>query len=284
MLWRPAMKSIRIILPGIIAFTLFSSIALHAADVPAMDQIQNDYDAKKYQDVIREVALALPQSADASKGYDKATLLALKGESHLQLKQLGLAADAYTAAAKESADPVNANGYKAVAQLIRKSPGGIYQPKQPTTRPADAAGGKPQPINILDIDSRRDAVEALFHDEAKVFSAKLDALKKQTSLPPLMDGIKQISDLRVLEVAATGSDDTSKQMVASLADHAGELMSAAIKTMAANVDKVETLANQSNTSIQTNNMNGMAYTVTTKRGLISNEKSAHNDINNTAKN
>src|SRR3954468_10176542 len=85
--------------------------AAPAADAPTMDQIQKDYEAKKYPDVIKEVAVALPLSGDATKGYDKSALLALKGESHLQLKQIQPASEAYAAAAKESQDPAMGDMY-----------------------------------------------------------------------------------------------------------------------------------------------------------------------------
>jgi hypothetical protein len=274
------LSSIRIF--GSLAAILLMGISARAAapDLPSMQDILSDFSNKQYQDVIRKVSQVLPLSSDASKGYDKGNLLAIKGESHLQLKQFSLASDAFMGASKVMSDPNDAGLMKAMAILIRRSGNGIYQPRQPTTRPVDAAGGKPAPINIIEIEGRKEALLALFNDEAKVASIKLEPLKKVPSLPPLMDGIKQIGDLRTIEMAATGKDDTTKAMIAGLAAHATELMSGAIKSMSDNVDKLQQLANQTSTDTETNS-NGTAFVITTKRGLNSNEKNALNDIINT---
>jgi len=269
------MRLTRFALCGMMTLTAASLCATARAEAPTTQQIQDDYDSKQYQNVIRDVAQAMPLTADPSKGYDKATLLALKAESHLQLKQYAPAADAYNSAAKDSSDPQMATIYKALSLLIHKSPGGSYQPRQPTTRPVDA-NGKPTPINIIDMNQRGEAMNALLADETKVVSAKIEPLTKQNTLPPLMEGIKQIGDLRAIEMAATGKDEASKQLVGSLADHAAELMSNAIKTMSANVDEIQKHADESTSS-------GM-YNVTTRAGLTSTDRNTLNEIINTAKN
>ncbi|HEY1628865.1 MAG TPA: hypothetical protein VGF52_03335 [Tepidisphaeraceae bacterium] len=260
------------------AVALLCSLA--HAEAPTTQQIQDDYDAKQYQNVIRDVAQAMPLAADTSKGYDKSLLLAQAGEAHLQLRQYSPAADSYNNAAKAASDPQTALIYRALSILIHKSSAGKYQPRQPTTQPLDA-NGKPASIDIIDMNSRTDAMNALLADETKVMSARLDSLKKQTSLNPLMDGIKQLGDLRAVEIAATGKDDASAQLISGVADHAGELMSTALSSMSTMVDKLQQQASQStNAQVTAYNVGD----VQTQRGLNSSEKSQLNQIVNNAKN
>jgi len=273
---------------AVMLFGASSSLVLAAApDVPSMDQIQKDYEAKKYQDVIKETSLALPLTADPSKGYDKSALLALKGESQLQLKQMAPASESYAAAAKEAKDPGLADLYRATSVLIKRSPGGNYLPKQPSTKPAGAASaapaGKAEPINIIEMKTRKEALVALFNDESKVVGAKIDSLKNQNSLSPtLMDGIKQVGDLRGIEMVATGADTTSSQMLATVGGHVSDLINNAMKQMTQDVDKLSAKANETTPS----NMvmaDGNVYTVNAKKGLNSSEKNKLNTIATTAK-
>jgi hypothetical protein len=254
-------------------------LAAARGEAPTTQQIQSDYDAKQYQDVIRDVSQAMPLTANPTSGYDKSSLLALSAEAHLQLKQYSPAADAYSGASKASADPQTAAIYKAISVLIRKSSNGEYLPKQPTTRPVDA-NGKPAPIDIIDMNSRSDAMNALLADETKVMSVKLEALKKQTTPQPLMDGIKQLGELRTIELAATGKDEASGQMISAIADHTADVLSGPLTQMSAEVEKLQTQASQSTNAAVT------AYNVgdvQTQRGLNSSEKNQLSQIASNAK-
>jgi hypothetical protein len=253
---------------------------VHAA-APTTQQIQDDYDSKQYQQVIRDVAQALPLTADPSKGYDKSALLALKGESHLQLRQYSPAVQAYDAASKEASDPQTAAIYRALSVLIHKSTAGQYQPRQPTTRPVDAAGGKPAPIDIIDMNSRGDAMGALLADETKVMTARVEPLKNQNSLAPLMDGIKQLGDLHAVELAVTGKDETSGQLMSPIAGRAADLMTQQLTLMSANVGKLQKEATQPGNTVQTSPY-GMGAGAVSQRGLNSSEINSLNDVIDTA--
>jgi hypothetical protein len=220
-------------------------LASAAAPVPTIDEIQQDYDAQQYQSVIRKAAALMQPNASLPAGFDKARLLSLKAESHLRLKQSLPASDAFAAAAKESSDEKVAGLYKATAMLVRKSPSGQYQPKPPVTKSSDSKPPtKPEPIGIIEPDSRKRAFAALFDDEANGMAPTIESLKKQTSLPPLMSGIMQIIELRLLELAGTGSDVRSAQMLSSVTSHASDLMSSALDTMSTNVETIAKDANK----------------------------------------
>src|SRR6185369_11837898 len=100
------------------------------------------------------------------------------------MKQNAPAAEAFTSAAKETTDAKEVGLCNATALLIKRSQNGMYTPKQPTTKPA--AGSKPAPIDITQPDARKEAMLALFNDESKAGLAKVDSLKKQKSLKPVM--------------------------------------------------------------------------------------------------
>lgn len=259
------------------SLTFVLLLALVAADPvppPTMEQIQADFQAQQYQEVIKKVAQALPLSTRAGSNYDRGELFKLKAESHLRLKQWPLAADAFNMAAKESTgDP--AAVLKSTGTLVRRSNNGVYSPKQPTTQPS--AGGKPAPIDIVDPNSRKQALNALFNDEAKVQTAKIESTKKATTLPPVMAAIKQMSELRDFEIAGTGADNTCKQLLSTLGSHANTLMGSAMKTMAAKVEQISKQANEARTEIR-DLADGTRETVTYKRGLTSVDTKALKEV------
>jgi archaellum component FlaC len=132
------------------------------------------------------------------------------------------------------------------------------------------------------MDNRGDALNALLADETKVMSARVEPLKNQTSLSPLMDGIKQLGDLRAIEVTATGKDDTSEQLMSGVASRASDLMSQQLTQMSATVDNLQKQANQPGNTVQTSPY-GMGYANVAQRGLNSSEVNQLNEISNTAK-
>jgi hypothetical protein len=272
------MKPARVVVPLLAMVCLF----LVAADTPpSMSEIQQDYDAQKYQDVLKKVAQVLPAANKAGSEYDRAKLFELKAESHLRLKQQQPASEAFAQAAKAGSDEKQIAADTATALLVKRSQNLKYNPKQPTTKPV-AAGGKPEPIDIVDPKSRKEALQALFNDESKTVTAKAESLKKQTSLKPLMDGITQMAELRQLELAATESDATTRQIISGLGDHANQLMGTALKQMQEKVEQISTAANKTFSSQET--VNGVTQIVTTKRGINSNDAAALKDVVSTCKN
>ncbi|HVT89915.1 MAG TPA: hypothetical protein VHD56_13760 [Tepidisphaeraceae bacterium] len=260
-------------------------LALLAAgpELPTMNEIQADFDAKRYTDVIRKVVNIVQLRGNAAASYDKHLLYTLRAESHLRLKQFSAASEAYAAAAKESKDEKSARWDSAMALLIKRSPQGMYMPKQPSTRPADVAqGGKAPPINITDATMRQQALEALFNDEYKAQSTKFEQLGRSQSVMPLMAGMKQVGGIRDLELAATGSDAKSKKILTDIASKAGQLMSSAVKQMAENVQQISDTANQSSDQI-VNIPGGGTQVLKVRRGLNSNDIAALNDVIDTSR-
>jgi len=247
------------------------SPAAPPATAPSVDQIQQALDAGQYPEVIRQVSAAIQAGGKNLAGAERATLLALKGEAHLRLRQSPLAADAFADAAKEPGDELDIATYAATATLIRRSPGGQYQPK-----PAEPGQPRPQAIDIEASESRKQALAALFSEELRTVLARIESLKKRNSLPPVMEALKQVAELRRLELAATGSDTTCRQILAELTAHTNSLLSDAISTMSQQVQQIAQLANQTTTTTDTER--GRSRTITRKRGLTSVEQKKLNDV------
>jgi hypothetical protein len=240
---------------------------------PTQEEIQQDYDGQKYQDVLKKVASVLSLKGNAAQGYDRVALYKLKAESHLRLKQNAPAIEAFTNAAKEATDAKIAGECNALALLVKRSPGGRYTPKQPLA----GTTGKPAPIDILNLQTRKDAMAALFNDESKPALAKVESLKKQKALKPVMDGIRDLSTLRALELAATESDAATKQAISQLGSHANQLMADALKNMSTKVEQIATNANKTTNSQQTL-PDGRVEVVINKQGLNSTDKAALKDV------
>lgn len=272
--------SARIGLLAVVLLLLSPMLALAQNTLPSMQEIQTDFDAHRYTDVVRKVQQVMALRTQAAASYDKAKLLQWRAESQLQLKQFVPASDSFAAAAKETKDSKELAIDTAMSLLIKRAPGGRYVPKQPTSQPA--AGGtaaRPGPIDIIEATSRKQALAALYNDESKASLPKIRSLSQQTTMPPLVEAIKLAGDLRSLEVAATGADAQSKTMVADLGERAGKLMADAVKTMSDEVEKIFRTANE--TLTDPNDPSVVPGQQVQKRGLTSTDMNTLRDVNNT---
>lgn len=253
-----------ILRPALIGcFVLASGIVATAQNTPpTMADIQKAYDAKQYADVNRLVAQAMALRGNAAVGFDREKLFVMRGESQIRLKQYTPAAEAFTSAAKETKDSKSITTYNATALLVRRSTAGKYQPKQPSTQPG-RSGARQEAIDIAEPEDRKEAMNALFIDESKLATPKIEAAIKQQQLKPIVDAIKQVTDLRSLELASTGKEAKTEALFGSLGTRASELMSTAVKSMSADVERISKTANE------TSSASVGAQTVQIKRGLTS---------------
>lgn len=256
----------------------FVALALLQASPASLDTVRQAYQAKNYAEVIKLANQMMPALTKSGTAADKAELLEMRGEAMLQQKSFAPAADSYTQAGNLAADDKMAALDRATGLLIKRSAGGKYTPKQPSTNPA--VQGK-QPIDILDETARKSAFSALYNDESKTLTAKSAAMEKATSLKPLMEGLKQIADLRYLEMAATGSDSNYQSATSGIVDHASKLMSDALATMDQKVSAISAEANKTTTQ-QMPGKNVGQVIIGTKRGLYSTDRNVLNEVINTS--
>lgn len=205
---------------------------------PSAEEIKQLASEGKHREALQKLSRALALKGDAAAAYDRHELLRLKAEAHLNIKDTAAAASAFAAAAKEAPDDTARAEDKAAELVVKRSRNLQYTP-----RPAKK-GGKAEPINIADPESRKEAYAALLEEEMAAAAPMLKSAARAKSLPPIVEGLKRIGDLRMLELAATGADAEASKLVEDVAGRAHDLMADAVKDMAGLVDAIEMSANE----------------------------------------
>jgi hypothetical protein len=202
----------------------------------------------KHADVLKHVAKLIQLRGDAAKSYDRYELLCLRGEAALRGKANTMAMDAFSQASRATDDPQKQAVARATEILIRRSKPLGYVP-----RTAAPAGGEPrvakapaaaapkaqasQPIPIMEAADRKQAFAALFADEFAVVDPKVKAATKSNALPPVIDAIKSVGDLRAVEIAANGSATQTKGITADMGAHAHMLIAGTLQPMEQRVEQ-----------------------------------------------
>ncbi len=125
--------------------------------------------------------------------------------------------------------------------LVKRSSGsGKYQPKTKDdgTRSTDPA------IDIVAPDSRKQAFAALFTDLYTVDKPIVANAEQATSLSSILDVAPQMADVRDVEIAATGSDTQSKELLVKLGNRATDLLSAAENPLSGEISSIEKTADK----------------------------------------
>jgi hypothetical protein len=208
-----------------------------AAAVPSMKEIRALFEAGKYKETLQGLNRVLALKGDAAAPYDRHELLRLKGETHLKLRDAKSAAAAFALAVKEAPDEKSAAVDRATETVVKRSKNLAVTPRPTKARP------KPEPIDVSDPEKREAAFEALLEEAKEAAAPKLKAAKGAKTLPPIVEAIESIRDLRALELAATGEDAQVQAMVTELSEQAHELMSDATQDMTELVDDIERAAN-----------------------------------------
>ena len=209
-----------------------------APGLPTIEQLEQELAAGNHQDVMRQVAKLMALKGDAAAAYDRYDLFRLRGEAALRNKAMPMAADAFAQAAKATEDPLKQAAARANELLIRKSRQAGYIPR--TAAPADPAldaGARPaaaqtrQPMPIIEPADRKTALAALLADEMAAAKPKIDAATKARNLPPVIEAIKVVGDLRAIETAAHGKGEQTRALAGELGGHAHELIAQALEPM-----------------------------------------------------
>jgi hypothetical protein len=243
---------------AVICAVVGMSLAARAAgpEAPATEaQLQQMFKDGDYQGVALKATRVLQIKGEAAKAYDRPKVLMLKGEAQLRLKQVSQALDAFASAAKETTDAKEAATATATEMLVRKSPGLKY-----TVRPK--GGGKPETLDILDEAGRKQAMAALYADEAAVAAPKIKAGETAKTLPVIIEALKTVSRLGALEQVAMGSQEKTTASAKELGTHAQSLMSDAVRSIAGEVQKIGLSANS-----VTRQSDGNGGYIMVKRGL-----------------
>ena len=208
----------------------------------SMHDIQAAFDAGDYRQVIRDAARALALKGKVADEYDRHDLLLLRAESLLRLNQTIPAATAFEQAAKEAANEKDRNDALAISLLLHRCGGKVpkYTPQKVLK------GQKHDPIDVVDPEQRKLAMAALYFDESSAVAPDIKAAKSSTSLPPIAQALRAVNlhNVRMLELAANGNDNETKQSVADLKARAVELIAHVLERDSHRVEEIGESADQ----------------------------------------
>jgi len=202
--------------------------------LPTPAELQQMNDGGQYRICLQQIARVLALRGDPARPYDRNSLLLLRGDCLLHLKDPTTALDAYVAAS-HSPKPAQKAEARATALLIRKSVGLLFTPKPPTK------GG---PIGIVDHADRVKAMLALNKELLEDSKPLIDAALDAPNLIPIIDAAPALIDIHSLETAATGSDAEIHPTLMKIAEHARELMTNELALVDNRVRLIESKANQ----------------------------------------
>jgi len=217
-----------------------------AAELPTVEQLNAQLAEGKHQEVLKHVAKLLGLRGEAAKRYDRYELLTLRGEAALRAKAISMAIEAFGQASRATTDPEKQAVARATEVLIRRAKPLGYVPRAaPQLAPqgkVDAAAAAAraqaaQPIPFIEPADRKRAFAALFADEFASVEPKVKAATKASGLPPVVDALKSIGDLRAVEIAATGTSAKTKSITGDLGAHAHQLISGTLTPMERRVEE-----------------------------------------------
>lgn len=222
---------------SVIALTSMADVPA-AEPLPTADELQQLYKNGDYGPLLQKLNRVLQLKGDAARPYDRIKLYLLKGDTHLQMKENSLAMAAYASAVKAidaQTDPRQAAIARSTEQLLKRSRAFTYTPRQP----ANAA-----PISVTDVTLRDKCFAAMFDEAKSAIVVKMRAAKAAKTLPPIVDAVNAVTEMRTYELAAFGKDDQSAAEVDTLAGQAKDLMSRATKDLKSQVDRASRTANE----------------------------------------
>jgi hypothetical protein len=121
--------------------------------------------------------------------------------------------------------------------LLRRSHNESYTPKSHET--SSATTQPASPISVIEAESRKQAFAALLTDELAAKTHQIDAAKKATTLPPILEIAPALGSLQDIERAAGGSSEKSGEMAKQVGDRARELITTAINKMSSQLDALD---------------------------------------------
>lgn len=223
------------------------------AQTTSIEDVRLDYGKGEYRAALQKANKLLASSLQEPPPAEKYELLMTRGECQLQLKDRLGAMTSFKSAAKCAADVNQLANAKADALITERSSMGKYTPR--------LSAGK-DPIDIVPIDSRRQAMDALRSELWTQNKKQIDAALTATTLPPIEKVFVPLSDMFFLETSATGDAKDTGQLMRDLGKHTFDLMQTDVNRYSRRIDQLNQMANSS----ASGNWND------SRRGLISTER------------
>ncbi|HSZ55275.1 MAG TPA: hypothetical protein VK797_06415 [Tepidisphaeraceae bacterium] len=223
-------------------------------------ELQLMFDAKQYHTCLQQIARVMRAKGAAASAYDPDALQLLRGECFIQLGDRVQAIRTFTTAQK-SANHALALTARASLLIVQASPVWKF----------DTGSGT---IDIIDPQSRKQAMSALFSKELQKAQPAIRAAQNAQSLAPILAVVPKLKDLVALEVTATGQDKEMYPQFTPVGARARDLIAGALQALDSQIATIEHRANEPITSA----VNGGAWWVTVgHRGLDSPDRAALED-------
>lgn len=210
-----------------------------SAELPTFEQVQDAFDAGRYRDVLKDLSRIINSREWRQNQFNRYELLMLKARTHLQMKEGSLAAASFGLAAKETADPKKKADAAAYQLLLQRSNGVRFVPRP---APGDRSGGSkappPEPIDLVNPDSRKQALATFYQEEKTAADPRIEAAENGDSVQAVLDVGPVLSRLRTLDFAVNGSDDATRQTADTIANHGRDLLSRMTDKMGIRVDVI----------------------------------------------
>ena len=205
---------------------------LLAQSAPPMDEIRAAAASGDYRAALDKVNKALlPSSQEQAVRYE---LLMLKGECQLQLKDRIGASSAFKSAAKAAQNASELAAAKANALIVDRSTSGKFTPR---------FGTGAEPIDIMLIDSRKQAMLALQAELWSQNKSQVESALRADKLPPIEQIFPRVADMFFLELFAKGDAPETGKLMKDLGDHAFKLLQTEVSRCSRRVDYLTQLAN-----------------------------------------
>jgi hypothetical protein len=160
----------------------------------------------------------------------------LRAECQLQLKDRTGAAATFKSAAKSAGDVTQLAQAKANALIIERSSMGRYTPRSGSSR---------EPIDILPMESRKQAMASLQAELWATNKSQVQAALKATTLPPIEKVFVPLSDMFFLESVAKGEATETGQLMRDLGDHTYNLIRTEVTRHSRRIEQLSLAANSS---------------------------------------
>jgi len=238
--------------------------------LPSQNDVRRTFDRGDYNGTLQKLARVVGLKGEAAAGYDKYALWMLKGESHLRLKQIKQANDAFGMAARETDDDVEGATARALQRLLGESK--AFQVKRRFPR----RGEKVHTADVLDPDQRDQALRILYEDAQVEAQPKVKAALKARTLPPIAEALELATGGRDLELAVAGADGELADARAGLTQRAKQLIDRELSEMR---EKVEAIREDANKTLERrayrgsrSGRGGGSYQRIIKRGLTDKDR------------
>ncbi len=207
-----------------------------AQSPPTPDQIQKMIDAKAWVPALRAIGQILPPAnAGAAANADRYSLLMMRGECLVQLKDSQTAVIAFDQAAIAAASLPQNEAARAMSLLLRKCPTLSYTPR---------TGDNKTPLDLTDPNARKRAMAALLADELPAVAARVNQAVTARTLPPILSVGPTLRDLHALEQVGTGDDKQTLGLVQPLADRVYDLIDTDLNRVDTQVQSIRSAASR----------------------------------------